>query len=320
MANLTENPAIWETGIYQIEQTDPVLGGAPNVATGAGMSNIPHVQLTNRTAFLKKVIDDTGLGAAAVPLVTLNAAQARITGSYRFASGDANTPASGVAGTLVVVAASASAVNQTAFDSASTRMWTRFWNGTAWSAWAEILQDTQGNAGLISYFARNTAPSGYIKANGAAVSRTTYATLFAAIGTTFGAGNGTTTFNLPDLRGEFPRGWDDGRGVDSGRGFGTPQDGTWLRTLMQEWTGNDTVTSGNLVFGQPHAQPDAVIQNNGGPGGTVPSGALGPAGSTWQSAASDNHVTGNAVVDPVPLNRWIRTRPTNVALLACIKF
>jgi hypothetical protein len=142
MANLTENPASWESGVYQIETTDPVLGGAPNVGTGAGMSNIPHLQLANRTAFLKKVIDDAGLGAAAVPLVTLNAAAARITGSYRFASTDANTPASGVEGTLEVIAASANAVNQVAMDSASTRMWTRFWNGTVWSAWSEIWQAT----------------------------------------------------------------------------------------------------------------------------------------------------------------------------------
>ncbi len=142
MANLTENPASWESGVYQIETTDPVLGGAPNVGTGAGMSNIPHLQLANRTAFLKKVIDDAGLGAAAVPLVTLNAAAARITGSYRFASTDANTPASGVAGTLAVIAASANAVNQVAMDSASTRMWTRFWNGTVWSAWSEIWRTT----------------------------------------------------------------------------------------------------------------------------------------------------------------------------------
>jgi hypothetical protein len=142
MANLTENPAVFESGIYQIETTDPVLGGVPNVATGAGMSNIPHLQLANRTAFLKGVIDGAGLGAAAVPLVTLNSAAARLTGSYRFASSDANTPAAGVAGTVEVIAASASAVNQMAFDSASSRMFTRFWNGTVWSAWSEIWRTT----------------------------------------------------------------------------------------------------------------------------------------------------------------------------------
>lgn len=69
------------------------------------------------------------------------------------------------------------------------------------------------DVGVIGFFAGSSAPSGYLKANGALVSRTTYATLFAAIGTTFGAGDGSTTFALPDLRGEFLRGWDDGRGT-----------------------------------------------------------------------------------------------------------
>ena len=78
-------------------------------------------------------------------------------------------------------------------------------------------------SGAVLYFAGQTAPSGWLKANGAAVSRTAYAALFAAIGTTYGAGDGSTTFNLPDLRGEFMRGWDDGRGIDRGRAFGSAQ-------------------------------------------------------------------------------------------------
>ena len=78
-------------------------------------------------------------------------------------------------------------------------------------------------AGTLAYFGMSTAPTGWLKANGAAISRSTYADLFAAIGTTYGAGDGSSTFNIPDLRGEFPRGWDDGRGVDSGRGFGSSQ-------------------------------------------------------------------------------------------------
>ena len=53
--------------------------------------------------------------------------------------------------------------------------------------------------------------------------RTTYAALFAVVGTTYGAGDGSTTFNLPDLRGEFIRGLDSGRGVDSGRALGSFQ-------------------------------------------------------------------------------------------------
>tara|TARA_E500000081_G_scaffold116501_1_gene119825 strand:+ start:35 stop:526 length:492 start_codon:yes stop_codon:yes gene_type:complete len=78
-------------------------------------------------------------------------------------------------------------------------------------------------AGSVIYHAANAAPTGFLKANGAAVSRSTYAALFTAIGTTFGAGDGSSTFNVPDLRGEFMRGWDDSRGIDSGRSFGSAQ-------------------------------------------------------------------------------------------------
>lgn len=77
--------------------------------------------------------------------------------------------------------------------------------------------------GDVKFWPTNSAPPGWLKANGAAVSRTTYAALFAVIGTTYGAGDGSTTFNLPDLRGEFLRGLDDGRGVDSGRAIGSAQ-------------------------------------------------------------------------------------------------
>jgi len=79
--------------------------------------------------------------------------------------------------------------------------------------------------GAFMPFAMTTAPTGWLKANGAAISRTgIYANLFAAIGTTFGVGDNSSTFNLPDLRGQFIRSWaDDGITYDSGRTFGTTQ-------------------------------------------------------------------------------------------------
>jgi hypothetical protein len=100
----------YEAQIPRLEDGWWPTGGAVNPAADSGLMNWQASLLANRTAFLKKVIDDTGLGAAAVPLVTLNSADARLTGSYRFASTDANTPAAGVAGTVEVIAASASAV------------------------------------------------------------------------------------------------------------------------------------------------------------------------------------------------------------------
>lgn len=79
--------------------------------------------------------------------------------------------------------------------------------------------------GSIVAMTIGTAPKGYLKANGAAVSRTSYARLFKSIGTYYGAGDGSTTFNLPDLRGVFIRGWDDARGLDPDRALGTFQAG-----------------------------------------------------------------------------------------------
>ena len=66
--------------------------------------------------------------------------------------------------------------------------------------------------------ASSAIPQGWLYCNGAAVSRTTYAELFAVIGTSFGTGDGSTTFNIPDLRGEFLRGA--GNNSHSGQGDG----------------------------------------------------------------------------------------------------
>ena len=78
-------------------------------------------------------------------------------------------------------------------------------------------------AGAVMDFAMDTAPAGWLECDGSAVDRLPFASLFAAIGTTWGAGDGSTTFNLPDFRGEFRRGWDHGRGVDAGRDFASFQ-------------------------------------------------------------------------------------------------
>ena len=68
-------------------------------------------------------------------------------------------------------------------------------------------------AGTIKMFGGSTAPDGYLLCDGQAVSRTDYAELFAAIGTTYGAGDGSTTFNVPDLQGRFPLGAGAGNGL-----------------------------------------------------------------------------------------------------------
>jgi microcystin-dependent protein len=91
---------------------------------------------------------------------------------------------------------------------------------TGSDAWA--LTDMFPVGGIIPV-ASASAPAGFLECDGAAVSRTTYANLFAIVSTTYGAGDGSTTFNVPDLRAEFIRGWDHGKGTDSGRALGSSQ-------------------------------------------------------------------------------------------------
>ena len=72
------------------------------------------------------------------------------------------------------------------------------------------LQDftNRSEVGAIKPWAKATAPVGYVLCDGTAISRTTYADLFAVISTTYGTGNGSTTFNVPDLQGKTPQGYD----------------------------------------------------------------------------------------------------------------
>ena len=137
-------------------------------------------------------------------------------------------------------------------------------------------------AGTIAHFAANTVPPGWLAANGAAVSRTAYAALFLAIGTTYGAGDGSTTFGLPDLRGEFLRGLDSGRGVDTGRAIGSAQ--------------------GHQFGSHSHTYPRATSNENGG-------AMLGGSPSGVSTSSTAGGTTNGS-----------ETRPRNVAALACIKF
>lgn len=95
-------------------------------------------------------------------------------------------------------------------------------------------------SGSVMAFAGTSAPTGYLNCDGSAVSRTTYSDLFAAIGITHGQGDNSTTFNLPDYRGRFLRGIDNGAGNDPD---------TSSRTMMA--TGGNT--GDNIGSVQGHA-------------------------------------------------------------------
>lgn len=182
--------------------------------------------------------------------------------------------------------------------------------------------DVNGNilsptfVGMVCHFATSSAPNGWLKCNGAAISRTSYANLYATIGTTFGTGDGSTTFNLPDLRGEFIRSWSDGRSVDSGRGFGTFQYGSiawhigYIAGAPTSALGtgySDGWTSFGSAFDD--GVQNGVASNTNVYGTTTPNYAAG-------YIPTNSSTTANTI----NWNIWKGTRPRNIALLACIKY
>lgn len=122
------------------------------------------------------------------------------------------------------------------------------------------LQGALVPAGSVTATARTTAPTGWLLCQGQAVSRTTYADLFSAIGTTFGAGDGTTTFNLPNLKGKVPVGVD-----SSDADFNDPGDtaGEKTHTLTSAESGVGLHSHGVSDPGHVHTAQDSQFSNEG---------------------------------------------------------
>lgn len=108
--------------------------------------------------------------------------------------------------------------------------------------------------GAIIPFAGNNIPSGYLPCNGSAISRTTYADLFAVIGTTYGAGDGSTTFNLPNLTDKFIQGSDT---VGTVKSAGLPN-------ITGDFTADDLAPSPNGAF---YTISDGGVSGDGYSGG-----------------------------------------------------
>ena len=162
-------------------------------------------------------------------------------------------------------------------------------------------------AGAIIYVAQNTAPTGFIKANGATISRSTYADLFSAIGTTFGSGDGSSTFTIPDLRGEFIRAWDDSRGIDSGRSFGTAQ-GEGLTAMKGEiYDSHGRAAMNTTTFGSGNNVFEGTGSNSSY------RSALQSASTPFNGIRFDST---NVIAEATSGG----LRPRNIALLACIKY
>lgn len=163
--------------------------------------------------------------------------------------------------------------------------------------------ETLGNPpGTMILFGSPTPPTGYLSCNGALVSRTTYATLYAQIGTWWGAGDGSTTFALPDFRGEFIRGFDAGRGADSGRVFGSFQDQMYLSHTHGLYDPSHAhAASGGYSF--------VVVVGGSGGQGNVGSGYSSVGSTDYRGTGQSVYAAGGA-----------ETRPRNKAALLAIKY
>ena len=166
-------------------------------------------------------------------------------------------------------------------------------------------------SGAVFCIAVASVPSGYLECNGAAVSRTTFAALFAIIGTQYGSGNGSTTFNIPDLRGEFIRGFDNGKGTDSGRSIATSQSD-------QNKQHNHPASSSVNDSGHVHATTfDNKKYFPGGGSTSISFGGPGsyPADVFTMSSAT----TGISVSTTTSNDGGGETRPRNIAMMYVIK-
>jgi len=149
--------------------------------------------------------------------------------------------------------------------------------------------------GMIAPFAMSTAPTGWLECDGSAVSRTTYADLFTALGTTHGVGDGSTTFNVPDLRGEFIRGWDNGKGTDSGRTFASSQTDNANSISQFNSSGSGQITGSSFTV-------------------TVPTD-----GSYSSYLSMDGRLTTYGQGAIRFQTNGIETRPRNIAMMYCVK-
>lgn len=228
------------------------LADTQRAVTPAGLAAAAQSSATDATPGRLLKVGAFGIGAGASSVPDLNSVPL-VGAKFGYIPGTIGAPLPNTYG-LVDQTVMGGLPAQVAYDASTARTFFRFLV-VEWGAWREFYHsgnfdpatkantsgtylglsvggaatlngqtDTQlAPPGERGEFYTQTAPIGWLKANGAAISRTTYARLFAAIGTFFGAGNGSTTFNVPDDRGIFSRGWDDGAGIDTGRVFGSYQ-------------------------------------------------------------------------------------------------
>jgi microcystin-dependent protein len=171
---------------------------------------------------------------------------------------------------------------------------------TGTSTWEPVVSGVQGPTGptgptgatgiptgTVNAYAGSTAPTDWLLCFGQAVSRSTYSALFAVVSTTYGVGDGTTTFNLPDLRGRGIAGADNMGGTDAGR--------LSLANTLGTSGGSETVTLTAAQSGVPaHSHANTVTNN------TVSTGAGSPHTHIQDAHAHEIHRSNSAATSVAP--------------------
>ena len=178
-------------------------------------------------------------------------------------------------------------------------------------------------SGAVFCMAVASAPSGYLECNGAAVSRTTFAALFAVIGDAYGAGDGSSTFNLPDLRGEFIRGFDNGRGVDNGRNIASSQTAdneSHDHSINLSGTANSRSLTGGIRkisegFRANGSATGVFTKTNDGNSSITGSSSNSPVSGVDFDGSHDHAIS----LSGTSGSRGTETRPRNIAMMYVIK-
>jgi microcystin-dependent protein len=250
----------------KVSKTGDTLSGALNLPANGLVAGTNQLVLAN---------GNVGIGTT-VPAVSIDLRSR--TDAIALPSGtSAQQPASPVAGWI-------------RYNTTTSAL--EYYNGTIWAAASNAVDP----AGMIGAYPMATCPTGWLQANGAAVSRTTYASLFTAIGTMYGSGDGSTTFNLPDYRGYFLRGWNNGTAIDpdaasrTNRGDGTTGDNIGTK---QSYATGPLANGSVILYGTTNYASYTTGGGNAGPVVQLSNG--------YNPRESDNE-----------------TRPKNVNVIYCV--
>ena len=267
-------------------------------ASGSTLARLYVNPSTQRSTLISDEVDDSGSSTAYV--ITPVPAITAYTKGQRFTTliGNANTtttPTLNVSGVGAKTIKKNGTLALAVGDLPAGAMVEFIYDGTNMQVLSGLNSEPTGSMKL---WGASSAPAGYVLGDGSAISRTgANAALFAVYGTTYGSGNGTTTFNVPDFRGRVPVGVGTGTGGGAS-GTGAPTGGSALTAVsLGTWKGEEshTMTTAELVA-HTHTVPTNTASSNVG-SQSVPQSVS--AANSSVTSASEGGSTAFNVIQPV---------------------